>query len=81
MSQSEAPPTRASTRAAFAEAYAILAAQRATKILGIFARLADHAGRRDYLKHLPRLGEYLSRSLAHAVLTGYALWYRTYLPG
>jgi tRNA threonylcarbamoyl adenosine modification protein YjeE len=66
--------------AAFDEAYAILAAQRATKILGVFARLADHAGKPGYLKHIPRLREYLERSLAHPVLSRYALWYRKYLP-
>jgi len=66
--------------AAFAEAYAILSAQRATKILGVFARLADHAGKPGYLKHMPRLRAYLERSLAHPALNRYALWYRTYLP-
>jgi tRNA threonylcarbamoyl adenosine modification protein YjeE len=65
---------------AFAEAYAILTAQRATKILGVFARLADHAGKPGYLKHMPRLREYLERSLAHPALNRYALWYRTHLP-
>ncbi len=65
---------------AFAEAYAILSAQRATKILGVFARLADHAEKPGYLKHMPRLREYLERSLAHPALNRYALWYRTHLP-
>ncbi len=65
---------------AFREAYAILAAQRATKILGIFARLADHAGKRQYLQHIPRLREYLERSLAHPALSRYALWCERHLP-
>jgi N-acetylmuramate 1-kinase len=64
---------------AFTEAYAILAAQRATKILGVFARLADHARKRNYLQHIPRLREYLQRSLAHPALNRYALWYREHL--
>lgn len=63
----------------FEEAYAILTAHRTSKILGVFARLAAH-GRPLYLKHIPRLREYLGRSLAHPVLKGYALWYRKYLP-
>jgi aminoglycoside/choline kinase family phosphotransferase len=63
----------------FEEAYAILTAHRNTKILGVFARLAAH-GRPLYLKHIPRLREYLRRSLAHPALKGYALWYQTYLP-
>ena len=61
---------------AFAEAYAILAAQRATKILGVFARLADHAGKPGYLRHMPRLREYLERSLAHPAMSRYANWLR-----
>ena len=64
---------------AFAEAYAILAVQRATKIAGIFARLADHAGKPGYLRHIGRLREYLERSLAHPALTRYAHWYRTHV--
>lgn len=64
----------------FDEAYAILAAQRATKNLGVFARLAVQAGKPGYLKHMPRLREYLERSLAHPVLNRYALWYRTHVP-
>ncbi len=67
-------------RQAFDEAYAILAAQRATKNLGVFARLAIQAGKPGYLKHMPRLREYLERSLAHPALNRYALWYRTHLP-
>ena len=66
--------------AAFEEAYAILTVQRATKILGIFARLADGAGRTGYLRHNPRLREYLDRSLAHPAMTRYALWYRRHIP-
>jgi len=65
---------------AFAEAYAILAAQRVTKILGIFARLADGAGKSGYLRHIPRLREYLDRSLAHPAMTRYAHWYRRHVP-
>ena len=38
------------------------------------------AGKPGYLKHIPRLREYLERSLAHPVLNRYALWYRTHLP-
>ncbi len=44
--------------------YAILGAQRATKILGIFARLHVRDGKRDYLQHMPRVWNYLERNLA-----------------
>ena len=65
--------------AGFAAAYAILAAQRATKILGVFARLTAQ-GKPRYQQHFPRLSEYLKRSLAHPVLNRYALWARTHIP-
>lgn len=59
----------------FGEAYAILAVQRATKILGVFARLADNAGKPGYLRHVPRVRGYLTRSLTHPVMSEVALWY------
>ncbi len=38
----------------FVELYALMGAQRATKILGIFARLARRDGKPQYLRHQPR---------------------------
>jgi len=58
----------------FRESYAIMAAQRATKILGIFIRLNERDGKPAYLKHLPRMEAYLKRSLAHPVLAPYKAW-------
>ena len=49
--------------AAFDEAYAIMAAQRNSKILGIFVRLDRRDGKPAYLKHLPRIRDYLGRAL------------------
>jgi hypothetical protein len=66
--------------AAFARAYAILGAQRATKILGIFARLDKRDGKPQYLKHLPRIQAYLARDLAHPVLSRLKGWYDAHLP-
>jgi N-acetylmuramate 1-kinase len=54
--------------APFLALYAALGAQRATKILGIFARLDRRDGKPQYLRHLPRLWGYLNRSLAHPTL-------------
>jgi N-acetylmuramate 1-kinase len=65
---------------AFARAYAILGAQRATKIIGIFARLDRRDHKPQYLKHLPRVEAYLARNLAHPVLSSLKLWYETHLP-
>lgn len=66
-------------RDSFETAYVTLAAQRATKILGAFARLAT-LGKPLYLQHIPRCREYLRRSLAHPALNRYALWHEKHLP-
>jgi tRNA threonylcarbamoyl adenosine modification protein YjeE len=65
---------------AFARAYATLAAQRASKILGIFARLERRDHKPQYLRHLPRIWAYLQRSLAHPALVPLAAWYRANVP-
>ncbi len=64
----------------FAASYAVMAAQRATKILGIFARLDKRDGKPQYLSHLPRIERYLGKNLAHPLLRPLALWYQTHLP-
>lgn len=66
--------------ASFARAYAIMGAQRATKILGIFARLDRRDHKPHYLKHLPRIESYLIRNLAHPALSKLKTWYENYLP-
>lgn len=60
--------------------YAALGAQRNTKILGIFARLAMRDGKRQYLAHLPRIWTYLERDLEHPDLAPVKNWYQTWLP-
>ncbi len=52
----------------FRTLYATLGAQRNSKILGIFARLAKRDGKRGYLAHIPRVARYLERDLAHPAL-------------
>jgi len=64
----------------FAKIYATLAAQRASKILGIFARLDRRDGKPQYLRHMPRVWGYLQRSLAHPALAPLAAWYRVNVP-
>jgi tRNA threonylcarbamoyl adenosine modification protein YjeE len=64
----------------FARAYATLAAQRASKILGIFARLERRDGKPQYLRHLPRVWAYLQRSLAHPGLAPLNSWYKHNVP-
>ncbi len=64
----------------FVRDYALMAAQRATKIMGIFARLNRRDGKPHYLEHLPRIQIYLVKSLAHPSLTDLRSWYELYLP-
>jgi len=64
----------------FVQNYSILTAQRASKILGIFARLDRRDGKPQYLRHLPRVWNYLQRSLAHPALTHLEAWYRENVP-
>jgi len=61
--------------AQFAEAYAIMSAQRNTRLLGTFARLNRRDGKPQYLHHLPRIWTYLTRSLAHPALSDVRDWY------
>ncbi|TJZ92148.1 tRNA (adenosine(37)-N6)-threonylcarbamoyltransferase complex ATPase subunit type 1 TsaE [Paracoccus gahaiensis] len=54
--------------AAFRAAYALIGAQRALRILGIFVRLAVRDGKPRYLDFMPRVWGHLSRNLAHPAL-------------
>ncbi|NVK35691.1 MAG: tRNA (adenosine(37)-N6)-threonylcarbamoyltransferase complex ATPase subunit type 1 TsaE [Rhodobacteraceae bacterium] len=65
---------------AFQTAYAVMAAQRITKILGIFVRLARRDHKPAYLKHLPRMNAYLDRALAHPVMTDLKQWFERNRP-
>jgi N-acetylmuramate 1-kinase len=67
-------------RTAFEAAYAVLGAQRATKILGIFARLSRRDGKHVYLRHLPRVSRTLEANLAHPVLAPVRQWFDRHLP-
>lgn len=54
--------------ATFAAHYAILGAQRALRILGVFARLGLVAGKPQYLRLIPRVWGQLQQNLAHPAL-------------
>jgi tRNA threonylcarbamoyl adenosine modification protein YjeE len=64
----------------FIRMYVTLAAQRASKILGIFARLDMRDGKPQYLRHLPRVWGYLQRSLGHPALESLSAWYLAHVP-
>jgi tRNA threonylcarbamoyl adenosine modification protein YjeE len=66
--------------AEFIKLYVTLAAQRASKILGIFARLDRRDGKPQYLRHMPRIWGYLQRSLAHPSLAALRAWYAAHVP-
>ncbi|MBN8920291.1 MAG: tRNA (adenosine(37)-N6)-threonylcarbamoyltransferase complex ATPase subunit type 1 TsaE [Rhizobiales bacterium] len=64
----------------FVNLYALMGAQRATKILGIFARLDRRDGKPQYLRHLPRVWRNLRRSLSHPTLAGLKAWFDANVP-
>ena len=66
--------------AAFAEAYAALASQRVTKILGIFVRLEKRDHKPAYLRHVPQLQNYLKRNLDHPTLLFLKAWFERNCP-
>ena len=66
--------------AGFAELYALMSAQRNTRLLGTFARLNRRDGKPQYLRHLPRIWTYLNRSLAHPALSRAREWYSANVP-
>jgi tRNA threonylcarbamoyl adenosine modification protein YjeE len=65
---------------AFVELYAIMSAQRNTRLLGTFARLNRRDGKPQYLRHQPRIWTYLNRSLAHPTLAAFRTWYAANVP-
>ncbi|GLH77729.1 bifunctional tRNA (adenosine(37)-N6)-threonylcarbamoyltransferase complex ATPase subunit type 1 TsaE/phosphotransferase [Bradyrhizobium sp. SSBR45G] len=64
----------------FGAHYAIMSAQRNTRLLGTFARLNRRDGKPHYLKHQPRIWDYLHRSLAHTALDPIRDWYAANVP-
>jgi aminoglycoside/choline kinase family phosphotransferase len=64
----------------FAASFAVLAAQRHCKVIGIFTRLMRRDGKPVYLSHIPRLWRLLENSLAHPALEPLAVWLDEHLP-
>jgi aminoglycoside/choline kinase family phosphotransferase len=59
---------------AFAASWAVLAAQRHCKVIGIFTRLWKRDGKPIYLQHIPRVWRLLERACAHPALAGLKDW-------
>lgn len=68
------------TAADFHRSYAVLGAQRALRILGIFPRLCLLHGKAQYLPLLPRVWGQLQRNLAHPALAPLAMICANLLP-
>lgn len=73
---------RAATGAgeAFTADYHRLGAQRAAKILGIFARLSRRDGKHRYLTFMPRVWRHLRADLEHPALGPVAEWFAANVP-
>jgi len=54
--------------------YAMMATQRATKLLGIFDRLCRRDGKPQYRKLIPQVRKYLKKNLQHPQLGAYREW-------
>lgn len=65
---------------AFAASFAVMAAQRHAKVIGIFTRLYRRDGKAVYLAHIPRVWRLLERALSHPALAGLAAWLDEALP-
>lgn len=65
---------------AFRSAYAVLGAQRASRILGVFVRLWKRDGKPGYLAHQPRVWQLLLRNLEHPALAPVKAWFDAHMP-
>lgn len=60
--------------ASFREAFAIMAAQRACKLAGLWVRLMRRDGKPGYMKHMPRTLDHLQVAFRHDVLAPLRDW-------
>ncbi|WP_303983059.1 aminoglycoside phosphotransferase family protein [Dongia mobilis] len=67
-------------RDAYMAAYAIIGAQRNTRIAGTFARLLKRDGKPWYQRFMPRVWELIAHDLQHPALAPVASWYARHLP-
>jgi hypothetical protein len=64
----------------FDTGFALMAAQRHARIIGLFVRLLKRDGKPDYLPHLPRVWRMFERSLQHEALVPLRTWVDRLLP-
>ncbi len=64
----------------FHRVFAILAAHRHAKVIGIFTRLFRRDGKAGYLLHIPRVWRLLEGALCHPALSPVAAWVDRHIP-
>ena len=67
-------------REEFETVFAILAAQRHAKVIGIFTRLCVRDAKPRYLDHIPRVWGLLEAALRHPALAPVAGWFDAHVP-
>ena len=67
-------------RAVFEASWAVMAAQRHAKVIGIFTRLCKRDGKPGYLVHIPRVWRLLEAACAHPVLAELKDWLDRHMP-
>jgi len=67
-------------RAVFEASWAVMAAQRHAKVIGIFTRLCRRDGKPGYLVHIPRVWRLLEAALRHPVLAELNRWLDRHMP-
>lgn len=67
-------------RAAFKDAFDILAVQRHAKVIGIFTRLFLRDGKPEYLVHIPRVWRLLEAALENPQLAEMKNWFNIHMP-
>lgn len=64
----------------FSASWAVMAAQRHAKVIGIFARLFKRDGKPGYLVHIPRVWRLLERACQHPSCAPIRTWLDTHVP-
>jgi aminoglycoside/choline kinase family phosphotransferase len=64
----------------FRTGFALMAAQRHARIIGLFVRLLRRDDKPEYLPHLPRVWRMFERALQHPALEPLRLWVDHHLP-
>jgi aminoglycoside/choline kinase family phosphotransferase len=67
-------------REAFDAAYAVMAAQRNTKVIGFPVRADRDFGKPQYRSLIPRVRDHLKRDLSHPACAGLRAWFATHVP-